>query len=356
MVRGASAMGLASYVISRGISMLSVFIVSITLFFILLRVIPIVLFGGNPFLPSQLQDPVLAALRRTQEDPRFSGWIEQTAKTFGLDLPVLPHQFLIYLKNVFTLNFGVSIYSNRPVADEILIRLPYTLALYVFATIVPIIFGYYVGVLSAKYRGRFVDTLITMASIVSFILPSWIIAILVYYFLAYVPKVSWGVTIFPLPVKTPSISEINWDSIRYWLWYLSPLYLSTLMAFFGSWSYFFRQLMVSELGRDYVFTAKAKGIPESDVIKREITPNLRPPIITRLAYALPGIFGGSIILEILASWPGVAYYSYQAFNNYDYTVITAFLVIGSLLLVISLFIADMLIAILDPRVRFEERR
>jgi len=349
-------MGLASYVASRGLSLLTVFIISVILFFILLRVVPIVLFGGNPFQPNQLQDPVLTALRRTQEDPRFSGWIEQTAKIFGLDLPVLPHQLAIYLKNIFTFNFGISIYSNRPVAEEILIRLPYTLALYVFATIVPIIFGYYIGVLSTRYGGKFVDTLITIASIVSFIMPSWIIAILLYYFLAYMPKASWGVTIFPLPVKTPLVTDLSWESIKYWIWYLSPLYISTLLAFFGSWSYFFRQLMVSELGRDYVMTARAKGLPDSVVIKREIAPNLRPPIITRLAYALPGIFGGSIILEILASWPGVAYYSYQAFQNYDYTVITAFLVIGSMLLVISLFIADTLIALLDPRVRFEERR
>ncbi len=349
-------MGLASYLTSRGLSMLGVFVISIILYFIILRVIPIVLYGGNPFQANQLQDPVLAALRRTQEDPRFSGWIEQTAKVFGLDQPVLPNQLLIYLRNVFTFNFGISIYSNRAVAEEILIRLPYTLALYVFATIVPIIVGYYIGVISTKYRGRFIDTLITLSSIVSFILPSWIIAILIYYFLAYVPKASWGITIFPLPIRTPPTTELSWDSIRYWLWYLSPLYISTLLAFFGSWSYFFRQLMVSELGRDYVMTARAKGMPEGIVIKKEIAPNLKPPIITRLAYTLPGIFGGSIILEILASWPGVAYYSYQAFQNYDYTVITAFLVIGSMLLVISLFIADLLIAILDPRVRIGERR
>ncbi|GAY25608.1 nickel transporter permease NikB [Desulfurococcaceae archaeon AG1] len=351
-----SIVGLATYVISRGLSMLAVFIVSVALFFVLLRVVPIVLFGGNPFEPNQLQDPVLAALRRSQEDPRFGGWIEQTAKTFGLHLPVLPHQFLIYLKNVFTFDFGISMYSMRPVAQEILIRLPYTLALYVFAVIVPIFVGYYLGILSAKYRGKFMDTFLTIASIISFILPPWLIAILVYYFLAYMPKAAWGVTIFPLPVRTPSLLEPSWESFKYWLWYLSPLYLSFVLALFGSWSYFFRQLIVSELDRDYVYTARAKGIPENLVLRKEITPNLKPPIITRLAYTIPGIFGGSIILEILASWPGVAYYSYQAFLNFDYTVITAFLVIGSMLLVISLFIADLLIAILDPRVRIGERR
>ncbi len=349
-------MGLASYVVSRALSMFAVFVISVALFFILIRVVPIVLYGGNPFEPNQLQDPVLQALRRSQEDPRFGGWIEHTAKAFGLDLPILPHQFLIYLKNIFIFEFGISMYSYRPVSQEILIRLPYTLALYIFGVIAPIFVGYYLGIISAKYRGRFMDTFIVISSMISFILPSWLIAILIYYFLAYAPKATWGITIFPLPVRTPSLLEPSWESFKYWLWYLSPIYLSFILAFFGSWSYFFRQLIVSELDRDYVYTARAKGIPENLVFRREVMPNLKPPIMTRLAYTLPGIFGGSLILEIIASWPGIARYSFDAFLNFDYNVITAFFVISSMLLVISLFIADLLIAILDPRVRIGERR
>jgi peptide/nickel transport system permease protein len=344
-------MGLASYIVGRGIALFLVFLISVTLFFIVMRVLPVVLAGGDPFKPMQLQDPVWSALRRSMEDPRFTGWINYTAERLGLNLPLIPNQLLIYLRNIFVLEFGYSIYTQQPVLKEIMIRLPYTLALYIYGVIVPIILGYLIGVLALKYRGGRIDTFITLSSITSYILPSYILLLLVYYFLAYVPKVTLGITIFPLPTRTPSLSDFSLENIRYVLWYVSPIYLSMTLAWFGGWAYYFRQLLVSEAEKDYVVTARAKGIPESKILRREITPNVRPPIIISLAYNIPGIFGGSIILEMLTSWPGIAYFSYQAFVNFDYTVIVAFYVISSLLLVISLFIADVLIAILDPRVR-----
>ncbi len=349
-------MAIGRYIIARGLALFFTFLISIIIFFILMRVLPIILYGGNPFEPMQAVDPVIQAIKRTQEDPRFSGWIDYTLKLFGLEQPVLPNQLILFLKNVFIFDFGYSMYSLRKVSDEILIRLPYTLALYVYAIIVPIFLGYYTGILAVKHRGKFIDSLITMMGIFSFIMPSWIIILLIYYFLAYLPKAQFGITLLPLPVRTPSLSDFSLENIRYVLWYLSPLYIATLAAFFGSWTYFFRQTMIAEIENDYVTTAKAKGFSDSTVIKKEVVPNLKPPIITRLAYTLPGIFGGSLILEIISSWPGVAYYSFQAFVNFDYPVISAFFVISAMLLVISLFIADVLIAILDPRVRIGERR
>ncbi|MGC9149301.1 MAG: ABC transporter permease [Sulfolobales archaeon] len=343
-------MGLASYVISRGLALLSVFIISVLIFFVVMRVLPVVLAGGDPFKPHQYQDPVWMAIKRTMEDPRFSGWINYTAEKYGLDKPLLPDQLLIFLRNIFFLEFGVSIYSQQAVIKEIAIRLPYTLVLYIYGVIVPIIIGYLIGVLALRYRGK-IDTLVTLSSLVSHIVPSYIFVLLIYYFLSYLPKVSLGIDIFPLPVKTPSLSEFSWDNFRYLLWYISPIYLAMTLSWFGGWAYYFRQLLVSEAEKDYVITARAKGVPESKILRREITPNVRPPIITSLAYAIPGIFGGSIILEYLASWPGIAYFSFNAFQNFDYPVVVAFYVISTLLLVISLFIADILIAILDPRVR-----
>mgnify|MGYP001772589692 CR=1 FL=1 len=343
-------MGLASYVISRGLSLFTVFLVSLLIFFVVMRVLPVVLAGGDPFKPYQYQDPVWMALKRTMEDPRFSGWINYTAEKYGLDKPLLPDQLLLFLKNILTLEFGISIYSQQAVVKEIAIRLPYTLTLYVYGVIAPIIIGYFIGVLALRYRGK-IDAFVTLSSLVSHIVPSYIFALLIYYFLAYLPKATLGIDIFPLPVKTPSLSEFSWSNIKYLLWYISPIYLAMTLSWFGGWAYYFRQLLISEAERDYVVTARAKGIPESKILRKEITPNVRPPIITSLAYSIPGIFGGSIILEYLASWPGIAYYSFAAFQNFDYPVVISFYAISTMLLVISLFIADILIAILDPRVR-----
>lgn len=344
-------MGVSRYISSRAAASFLTFITTIFLFYIILRVVPILVYGGNPFEPYQLQDPVLQALRRNSDDPRFSSWINYTAAAFSLDRPVLPDQFLKYLTNIFTFDYGYSIYSNRRVADEILSRLPYTLSVYVFGVVSPIIVGYYLGLLSSRHRGSWLDRFITVMSIISYILPAWILAILIYYFLAYLPKVLWGVSIFPLPTRTPSVGELSLEGIRYWVWYISPLWISILIAAFGSWAYFFRQLIVSEAERDYVITARAKGLSESTVLRREVIPALRPPIIQRLAYTIPGIFGGALILEIISSWPGIAYFSYQALTNFDYPVIIAFFTISTLILLVSLFIADLVIALVDPRVR-----
>ncbi len=347
-------MSLSRYIITRSIVMFLVFLVSIIFFFIFVRALPVPLSGGSLFLPSQT-DPFLMSVLRNQDDPRFTGLVEFTIRTFGLDRPLIPDQLLLFLKNVFTFDFGYSLYSNRKVSDEILARLPYTLALYVFATIVPIVFGYYVSLYLAKTRGKALDTLLTLSGIAAFVMPPWIMLLLIYIVFAYIPKTTFGVYIVPLPVRPPSPSELSLSNIAYWLWYLTPLYVASLISFFGSWAYFFRQLVIAEMGNEYVTTARAKGLSDETIIFREITPNLKPPIVTRLAYAMPGIFGGSIAIEILSSWPGIAYYAYQAFQNYDYPVILAFFVVSAMLVVISLYLADVIIAIIDPRVRIGER-
>jgi len=107
----------------------------------------------------------------------------------------------------------------------------------------------------------------------------------------------------------------------------------------------------SEIGEEYTVTARAKGLSEWDVFRSEVIPNIRPPIMTKIAYSLPTIFGGSVALEIVSSWPGIAYYAYQAIQNNDIPVMNAFFVISTMLVALSLYVSDVIIAILDPRVR-----
>jgi ABC-type dipeptide/oligopeptide/nickel transport system permease component len=112
-------MSLSRYIVTRSITMFLVFLVSIIFFFIFVRALPIPLSGGSLFLPSQT-DPFLMSVLRNQDDPRFTGFIEITIRTFGLDKPLIPDQLILFLKNVFTFDFGYSLYSNRKVLDEIL--------------------------------------------------------------------------------------------------------------------------------------------------------------------------------------------------------------------------------------------
>ncbi len=339
-------MGAGSYIAKTGVRLFITYVVALMVYFIVIRVLPVIVAGGNI-----AADPVIAALRRTQEDPRFSLWIEETIKRFGLLRPLIPDQLLIYLSNVLKFEYGISIYTQKPVVDEIAIRLPYTLSLYTITTIVPIVLGFYLGILSAKHRGKMLDALIVQGSIVSNMIPGWLLLLIIYYGLAYLPKVLWNTYIFPLPIVPPSIKVFDLEALKYLLWYMSPMLLAAFIAWSGGWIYYIRQLVVSELGNDYVMAALARGLEEGAVLKKHVIPNVRPPIVIRLAYTIPGIFGGAIIFETISNWPGIAYFSYQALLNWDFPVMTAFFAISSLLVVISLFIAEIVLVLIDPRVR-----
>ncbi len=339
-------MGAGTFIAKTGVRLLVTYIVVLMVYFIVVRVLPVVAAGGN-----MAADPLLAALRRTAEDPRFSMWIDQTIRRFGLDRPLIPDQLMMYLRNVLMFEFGISVYTQKPVMDEIAIRLPYTLSFYTITTIVPIVIGFYLGIIAAKNRGKPLDTAIVQASIVTNMLPGWLVLLIIYYTLAYLPKVLWNIYIFPLPIKAPEIGIRDWEQFKYLLWYMSPMLMAALIAWSGGWIYYIRQLVVSEMGQDYVTTALAKGLDERTTLSKHVIPNVRPPLVISLAYTIPGIFGGAIIFEIVGNWPGIAYFSYQSFLNWDFPVMSAFFTISAFLTVVSLFIAEIILVAIDPRVR-----
>ena len=339
-------MGAGRFIARTGLRLLATYIAVVMVYFIVVRVLPVLAAGGD-----LNADPLLAALRRTAEDPRFTFWIDEAIRTYGLDRPLIPDQLFRYMRSVLTFQYGVSVYTQQPVLDEIAIRLPYTLSFYTIATILPIIVGYYLGILSAKHRGGALDSVIVQLSVVSRILPGWLVLLLIYYGLAYLPRILWGLQIFPLPVRPPEIGIRNWEQFRYLLWYMSPMLLAALIAWSGGWIYYIRQLVVSEMGQDYYITALAKGLDERTALSKHVIPNVRPPLVLSLAYAIPGIFGGAIIFEIISNWPGIAYFSYQSLLNWDFPVMSAFFSISALLTVVSLFVAELILVVIDPRVR-----
>jgi len=339
-------MGAGRFIARTGLRLLATYIAVVMVYFIVVRVLPVLAAGGD-----LNADPLLAALRRTAEDPRFTFWIDEAIRTYGLDRPLIPDQLFRYMRSVLTFQYGVSVYTQQPVLDEIAIRLPYTLSFYTIATILPIIVGYYLGILSAKHRGGALDSVIVQLSVVSRILPGWLVLLLIYYGLAYLPRILWGLQIFPLPVRPPEIGIRNWEQFRYLLWYMSPMLLAALIAWSGGWVYYIRQLVVSEMGQDYYITALAKGLDERTALSRHVIPNVRPPLVMSLAYTIPDIFGGSIIFEIICNWPGIASFSYVALQTWDFPVMSAFFTISAMLNLVSLFVAEIILVAIDPRIR-----
>jgi ABC-type dipeptide/oligopeptide/nickel transport system permease component len=337
---------LGTFIVKTSIRMLVTYITILALFFVVVRVLPILILGPEA-------DPVLVMLKKGAEDPRFGDWAIVTAKKYGYGQPLYV-QFIAYMKSTLQFDFGSSFYTQVPAIESIALRLPYTLSLYTAATILPILIGYQAGIVSAKYRGGKIDSVIVQLGIISYILPAWLVLLILYYFLSYLPKTKWDFYVFPLPVRPPSISliaNLNFQEIIYALWYVTPLIFAAIIAWTGGWVYMVRQLIVSELGQDYVITALAKGLSVTGALKKHVIPNLKPPLIMALAFALPAIFGGAIIFEAISNWPGIAALSLNAFTTWDFPLMMAFFTISTILQIVSLLIAEIIIAILDPRVR-----
>jgi ABC-type dipeptide/oligopeptide/nickel transport system permease component len=336
---------LGAFIAKTAIRLFATYVIVLIAYFVVVRVFPVLILGPGA-------DPVLIVLKKGAEDPRFGDWAIQAAMKYGYNKTMI-EQLGIYLVNTLTFDFGVSLFTQRPVLEDIAIRLPYTLSVYTAATILPIVIGYELGIISAKHRGGKLDSIILQLGTVSRILPAWLILLLLYYFLAYLPKRLWGAYVFPLPVKPPSF-DFSVDpigSLKYFLWYITPMLLAAVIAWSGGWIYYIRQLVVSELGQDYVITALAKGLDFGETLKKHVIRNVRPPLVLSLAYTLPGIFGGAYIFEIISNWPGIASFSVNATLNWDWPVMVAFFAISTLLTVISLFVAEIILAIIDPRVR-----
>lgn len=339
-------LGAGSFILKTGVRLLSTYIAVIIVYFIVVRVLPVLAAGGDVYA-----DPVLISFKRAEEDPRLVEWAREGIKLYGLDKPLIPDQLISYLRSVLAFQFGTSFYSQRPVATEIAVRLPYTLSFYTITTILPIVMGFYFGVTAAKHRGEKWDSIIIQVSTVSRILPGWLVLLIIYYCLAYIPIINWNIQIFPLPVRPPEIGLKSLEQLKYLLWYMSPMLLAALIAWSGGWIYYVRQLIVSEMGQDYYITAIAKGLDEKNALKKHVIPNVRPPIVMSLAYTVPDIFGGAIIFEIIANWPGIASFSYLALQTWDFPVLSAFFSISVLLNVVSLFIAELVLLAIDPRIR-----
>jgi len=342
--------------IKRAIDRIIIVVVTTILLFLIMRVFPIMIFGEDPFLiylQAQLNPGEIDALQDI---------INSFKESYGLDDPLFPDQFIRYMISLFTLNFGYSFLTRKYIIEEIMERLPNTLALNIPALILITLIGLFLGWYSASKRGKNIETVIMSVSIWSYIMPGWLLGILLIIALAYLPKYLWDTTIFPLPPYTPPrlpVFEINLGFIQFgipiitleYLWVLSLPIISIVVAGFGSWAYYIRQLTVSELGQDYILTAKAKGLNEQEIMRKHVFINVVPPVLTSLAFAIPGVFTGGILVETVFSYYGMGLYLWDAILQNDYPAIQAIIFIYAVLISISLYVADLILIILDPRVR-----
>lgn len=284
----------------------------------------------------------------TQMNPKVSLEArEKLQEIYGFDKPVFT-QYFNWVKKVVRLDFGNSFIDNRPVIKKVQERLPITIFINLLSILIIFFVSIPIGIKSALKRGSFFDRSTTFLVFVLFAAPGfWIALILMSFF---------GVTLGWLPVSgITSLDFENFSVLGKILDVSKHLILPVLVASIGGLagiSRYVRERMLHVIHEDYIRTARAKGLPERDVIYNHALRNALLPIITILGLAIPGLISGSVIFESVFNIPGMGRLMVEAVFTRDYNVIMAGLVFSALLTLLGNLIADISYAYADPRIRF----
>jgi peptide/nickel transport system permease protein len=322
-------MGLMRYALQRiGPAIITLIFVAALNFF-LFHAMP-----GNPFT-LLLRDP------RVPPEMR-----EQLAHAYGLDVP-LHIQFLNYFGNIFSGTLGYSLVYKIPVAVLVSERLMNTLILVAPATILSIVIGTFIGVISGWKRGGRLEVSALMFSLITYSLPVfWLGMIFIIFF---------AVTLHLFP--TSGILTYGMEHANF-LSYLSDLgahlFLPTTvltLVLLGQYALIMRGSVADVLAQDYIVTARAKGFEERRIIRNDVLKNALLPLVTLIGLNLGLIVGGAIQTETVFSYPGVGRLVYESIVTRDYPVLEGAFLAISVGVIAANLITDLLYVYLDPRVR-----
>jgi peptide/nickel transport system permease protein len=284
------------------------------------------------FLARLTGDPmdVLAPVNMSFEDK------EALRQQWGLDKP-LPEQYAIFIANAVRGDFGPSfLYRTESAGDVILDRLPASLKLGIVATILTIVVGVPLGILSAVKRGTVIDTIVRGLALFGQSVPEFWLGIV----LIWVVAVQFGLV--------PTSGMGSWRS------YILP---SIVISIFGIAALLrlFRSAMLETLGTEYVKLARLKGLSELRVVGKHA---LKPATIAPLTFfgqLAVRMLTGATVVEIVFSWPGVGLLAYEAANARDFPIVQALALFGAAVIVVMNLLVDIAYAFIDPRVRLGKK-
>jgi peptide/nickel transport system permease protein len=272
---------------------------------------------------------------------------------YGLDKP-LHVQYFVWLKNLARLDLGSSFKDSRAVWEKIRERLPVTMKLEFFSLVLVYVVAIPLGVYSATHRDTFGDYATTLAAFVLFAVPVIWAATMALVFIC------GGDFLYLFPPGGMISIDYGpdwpfWERVKDQTWHLFlPVVLLSYAGFAGL-SRYMRSSMLEVLRQDYVQVARAKGLSERVVVFKHAVRNSLIPQVTILAELLPGLIGGSVIIETVFSIPGMGQLGYDAVLARDYPVVLALLTITALLTLIGILLSDILLAVVDPRIAFGRR-
>lgn len=260
---------------------------------------------------------------------------------YGLDKP-LPLQYCYWFRQVFLrFDFGTSYVNGQPVSGMILERLPATLELMGTAFALAFCLCIVFGVLSAVNKNGFFDSILSIVSAVGMSVPVFWLGLMA------IGVFSLKLGILPAGGRTSLVGSVDFvDHIRHLVLPATVLAL----AYFASWIRYLRTGLVEAGSREFIRTARAKGLGERIIVFKHTLRNAIIPLIAVISMQVPTLFTGAVLTETVFSWPGMGRLFYEGLQRYDYTRILGVVVISSLLIILFNLLGDLLCMIVDPRI------
>ncbi len=346
-----------------------------------LLILPLTLFGVTALIFGMLQflSPEERSALYVRDIPKNPAQMDSIIKRYGLDDPVLVQywHWLVGRKDAVTGErvggilrgeFGYSRTGNQPVVDLLKRRFPATVELTMY-TILPIIgIGVYLGIIAAVNHNKFIDQAARVFAILGHSLPSFVLGLLALLFfyakLGWFPPgrlSDWANSVVYTEAFRSYTSLITVDAllngrVDVFLDALRHLVLPVMVLSTISWATYLRvtrSSMLETLRQEYVVTARAKGLKESDVISGHARPNAMIPVATLGGFTVAGLLGGAVLTETIFDYPGIGQAAGAAAAQLDVITVLSFTLLSSFILILANLVVDVMYAFLDPRVHLD---
>lgn len=317
------------YLLSKVIAALVSFLFTLVIGFVIFSLMP--------------ADPVHTL---TRGRPTSAAQLAQLRKELGVDLPRW-EQFLHFINNVLHGQLGYSYQLNQPVSSLIGERLWPTLLLMGSSTIISVVLGLWLGIRSGWKSGSTFDRISSGVSLTLWSMPTFWLGLIL---LVLATSTFTGI----IPAGGYQTAGANYGLIEHWIDVGKHLLLPCLtlvLVVFAQYVTIIRSSIIDEMGSPYLLTARAKGLRDDDVRRKHAVPNALLPSVTIIFLQLGGIIGGAITVEVVYSWPGLGYLTYEALQIPDIQLLEGTFLLFSASVIVMNLLADILYRFLDPRVR-----
>lgn len=232
------------------------------------------------------------------------------------------------------------------VASIIAERLPRTVLLFTTSSLIAAGMGIWLGLRMARKALSVLDRGLTVISITTTVVPPWVFGILFILVFAFLIPIFPSGGMVSVPAKTDPF-EYAWDMVVH----MTLPAIALILSAFGSWAYTTRNLVLQILDEDYIYAARARGLPEKTILRRYVLRSASPPTVTSLALTVITSWQGAIITETVFAWPGLGRLFFEAIASLDAPVVIGLTAVYAYLLVLTVFLLDLVYGLLDPRVK-----